>query len=74
MVHSLSLDSTDPHPLTDEAPEIPHSPKAKSHKEWIQLICLFLETQEWPDGMSNKDYQSFLNSATCFFVLNGSLA
>ena len=69
-VHSLSLDSADP---TDEAPEIPRSPKAKSHEERIQLIRLFLETQERPDGMSDKDYQSFLNSATRFFILSGSL-
>ena len=72
-VHSLSLDSTDPHLLTNEAPEIPCSPKAKSHEEWIQLIRLFLGTQERPDGISDKDYQLFLNSTTRFFILNGSL-
>ena len=72
-VHSFSLDSTDPYLQTDEAPEILCSPKAKSHEEWILLIRLFLDTQERPNGMSDKNYQLFLNSATHFFVLNGSL-
>jgi hypothetical protein len=36
-------------------------------------VLVVSTTQDLPDGMSDKDYQSFLNSATRFFVLNGSL-
>jgi hypothetical protein len=42
-------------------------------KAQIQLIHRFLETQERPDAMLDKEYQSFINSATHFFILNGSL-
>jgi hypothetical protein len=52
---------------------IPRSQKAKVHEAWIQLIRCFLETQEHPDGMLDTEYQSFINSATHFFILNGSL-
>jgi hypothetical protein len=52
---------------------IPRSARAKARKDRIRQIRLFLETQDRPDGMSDKNYQSFLNSATRFFILNGSL-
>jgi hypothetical protein len=52
---------------------IPRSQKVKVCNGRIQLIHHFLKTQEHPDGMPDKEYQSFINLATCFFILNGSL-
>jgi hypothetical protein len=47
--------------LDTEDSAIPHSQKAKVRKARIQLIHRFLETQECPDGMLDKEYQSFIN-------------
>jgi hypothetical protein len=49
------------------------SQKVKAREARIQLIHHFLETQERPDGMLDKEYESFINLATRFFILNGSL-
>ena len=74
-VYSLALQSPEPNPqiLEVDAMTIPRSPKAKAWEDHILLIHHFLESQECWDGMSDKDYQSFLNLATCFFILNGAL-
>jgi hypothetical protein len=71
MVFALAESATQN--LDSEDSAIPHSQKAKVCKAQIQLICRFLETQERPDGMLDKEYQPFINSATRFFILNGSL-
>jgi integrase-like protein len=71
--YSLLLDSADPPTQPSEEQELPRSPKAKARENRIRQIRQFLETQERPEGMSDKDYKSFLNSATRFFVLKGSL-
>jgi hypothetical protein len=71
MVFGLA-ESTSQNPDSEDS-AIPRSQKAKVCEARIQLIRHFLETQERPDGMLDKEYQSFINSATCFFILNGSL-
>jgi hypothetical protein len=71
MVFALAESSSQNPDLEDSA--IPCSQKAKAREARIQLIRRFLEMQEHPDGMLDKEYQSFINSATCIFLLNGSL-
>jgi hypothetical protein len=71
MVFALA-ESASQNPESEDS-AIPCSQKVKAREAWIQLICRFLETQERPDGMLDKDYQCFINSATRFFILNGSL-
>jgi hypothetical protein len=71
MVFALA-ESASQNPDSEDS-AIPCSQKAKARKAWIQLICRFLEMQERLDGMLDKEYQSFINSATRFFILNGFL-
>jgi hypothetical protein len=71
MVFALA-ESASQNPDSEDS-AILHSQKAKARKARIQLICRFLETQERPDGMLDKEYQSFINLATHFFILNGYL-
>jgi hypothetical protein len=71
MVFALA-ESASQNPDSEDS-AIPRSQKVKVCEAWIQLIHRFLETQERPDGMLDKEYQSFINSATRFFIRNGSL-
>jgi hypothetical protein len=59
--------------LEADTSKIPRSTRVRACGNRIQQIYLFLETQDKLNGMSDKDYKSFLNSTTCFFILNGSL-
>jgi hypothetical protein len=71
MVFALA-ESASQNPDSEDS-AILRSQKAKAREARIQLIHRFLETQERPDAMLDKEYQSFINSATRFFILNGSL-
>jgi hypothetical protein len=62
MVFVLAESASQNPDLEDSA--ILRSQKAKAHEAWIQLIRCFLETQECPNAMLDKEYQSFINSAT----------
>ena len=54
-------------------PTIPRSDKAVAKDARILHICQFLETTERPLDLSERDFQSFINSAFHFFFLNSSL-
>lgn len=73
-VHSMYINSTSvsTNP-TQNNPIILCTPKAIAKNVWINLIHQFLNTQLHSSDLSNADYKSFINAATCFFLLNGTL-
>ena len=52
---------------------IPHTVKACAKDDWIDQIHEFLHDHVCPPDLLDSDYTSFVNVATCFFLLNGSL-
>ena len=54
-------------------PVVPRMVKALQKETRIDHIRLFLEMQIRPPDLSDKEYVSFLNTATRFFLHNGSL-
>ena len=52
---------------------IPHTAKARAKDDWIDWIHDFLHDHVHPPDLSDLDYTSFINAATCFFLLNGLL-
>ena len=56
-----------------DSPVIPRSAKAIAREAQIHLIRGFLNTHLRPADISDAEFQSFINSATKFFVLHDSL-
>ena len=54
-------------------PIIPHTAKARAKDNRIDRIRNFLCDHVRPPDLSDSDYTSFVNVATRFFLLNGSL-
>ena len=54
-------------------PAIPCTPKALAKDAWVDLIHWFLDMQICLPDLSNADYKSFINAATCFFLVNNTL-
>ena len=52
---------------------ISHTAKAHAKDDQIDWIHHFLHDHVCPPDLSDSDYTSFVNAATCFFLLNGSL-
>ena len=52
---------------------IPQSPKALVKEAWMCSICGFLDTRQCPTDLTDAEFQSFINSATKFFLLHGVL-
>ena len=52
---------------------IPRTVKAHAKNNQIDQICAFLHDHVCPPDLSDSDYMSFINVATCFFLLTGSL-
>ena len=59
--------------LHHDDPAIPRTAKARAKEDWIDRICDFLCDHICPPDLSDLDYTSFINAATRFFLLNGSL-
>ena len=55
------------------SPTIPWSTKAIAREAWIHLIQGFLKTHARPADLSDTKFHLFINSATKFFLLHGSL-
>ena len=53
--------------------DIPHTVKACTKDDQINQICEFLQYCVYLPNLSDSDYTSFMNTATHFFFLNGSL-
>ena len=72
--YSFVLHSSASEPVTEpDSPTIPRSTKAIAREAWIRLIRGFLETRAQPADLSDTEFHSFVNSATKFFLLHGSL-
>ena len=56
-----------------DSPVIPWSPKALVKEARMCSICGFLDTRERPADLTDAEFQSFVNSATKFFLLHGTL-
>ena len=52
---------------------IPRSPKALVKEAQMRSIRGFLDTKERPGDLTDTEFQSFVNSATKFFLLHGAL-
>ncbi|KAF8548028.1 hypothetical protein OG21DRAFT_1489719 [Imleria badia] len=63
---------SDPVSIPD-SPSIPRSPKALLKEAWMSSIRSFLDTRKRPADLTDAEFQSFVNSATKFFLLHGSL-
>ena len=50
-------------------PIIPRTAKAHAKDDWIDRICNFLHDHVRPPDLLDSDYTSFVNAATCFFLL-----
>ena len=59
--------------LEPDSPLISQSAKAIAREARIHLIQGFLDTSLCPADLSDAEFQSFINSATKFFVLHDSL-
>ena len=59
--------------LHHDDPAIPHTAKACAKEDQIDQIRDFLCDHVRPPNLSDSDYTSFVNVATRFFLLNGSL-
>ena len=72
--YSFVLHSSASEPVAEpDYPTIPQSTKAIAREAWIRLIRGFLETRPRPADLSDTEFHSFVNSATKFFLLHGSL-
>ena len=72
--YSLVLHSSASEPVAEpDYPTIPRSTKAITREAQIRLIRGFLETRARPADLSDTEFHSFINSATKFFLLHGSL-
>ena len=56
-----------------DSPTIPRSTKAIAREAQICLIRGFLEARARPADLSDTEFHLFINSATKFFLLHGSL-
>ena len=54
-------------------PIIPHTAKARAKDDRIDQIRNFLHDHVRPPDLSDSDYTSFINAATHFFLLTGSV-
>ena len=72
--YSFVLHSSTSEPVAEpDYPTIPQSTKAIAREARICLIRGFLETRARPADLSDTEFHSFVNSATKFFLLHGSL-
>ena len=67
---SVLFSSTEPGSVN---PELPRLPKALAKDIRIDQICDFLDSHARPSDLSDTEFTSFVNAATRFFLLNGSL-
>ena len=56
-----------------DSPVIPRSPKALVKEAQMRSIRGFLDTREHPTDLTDAEFQSFVNSATKFFLLHSAL-
>ena len=66
----LVITNSDSH---HDNPIIPRTVKAHAKDNQIDQICTFFHDHVHPPDLSDLDYTSFINVATRFFLLNGSL-
>ena len=59
--------------IKPDSPTIPQSTKAIAREAQICLIRGFLEARARPADLSDTEFHLFINSATKFFLLHGSL-
>ena len=72
--YSFVLHSSASEPIVEpDTPTIPWSTKAIAREAQIRLIRGFLETRARPADLSDTEFHLFINSATKFFLLHGSL-
>src|SRR5205807_847281 len=57
----------------DQHPTIPRSDTAEAYDDRIDRIRTFLNTQIRPDNFTDLDFQTFINEATKYFVLDEKL-
>ncbi|KIO04672.1 hypothetical protein M404DRAFT_26133 [Pisolithus tinctorius Marx 270] len=72
LAFSVTADADNTPDISDD-PAILQSAKAHAWEEKIEMIHAFLMSCVQPPDLTNAQYSSFLNSASCFFLLDGNL-